>query len=66
MAEATSLLLGLEGLEVRAVSRQVDRVRVVDVVTADRRGFAVPGLPYGVAVGEGSRGHPAPRSPLWG
>jgi transposase len=35
MVDATSLLLGLEGLEVRGVSRQVDRVRMVDVVTAD-------------------------------
>ena len=37
MAEPTSLLLGLEGLEVTAVTRGTDRSRVVDVVTADRR-----------------------------
>ena len=37
MAEPTSLLLGLEGLDVTAVTRGTDRSRVVDVVTADRR-----------------------------
>lgn len=42
MADATSLLLGLEGLEVRGVSRQVDRVRVVDVVTVDPEASRCP------------------------
>ncbi|MDF3282972.1 ISL3 family transposase [Gordonia sp. N1V] len=42
MADVTSLLLGLEGLEVRAVSRQVDRVRVVDVVTGDPEAARCP------------------------
>ncbi|MCH5645729.1 transposase family protein, partial [Gordonia sp. ABSL49_1] len=35
MVEPTSLLLGLEGLEVRAVAVAADRARVVDVVTVD-------------------------------
>ncbi|WHU47074.1 ISL3 family transposase [Gordonia sp. L191] len=35
MADATSLLLGLEGLEVRSVTRLGDGSRVVEVVTAD-------------------------------
>ncbi|ACY19702.1 hypothetical protein Gbro_0368 [Gordonia bronchialis DSM 43247] len=42
MAEPTSLLLGLEGLEVTAVTRGTDRSRVVDVVTADRRAAHCP------------------------
>ncbi len=42
MADATSLLLGLEGLEVTGVVKQVDRVRVVDVVTADPEASLCP------------------------
>ena len=42
MVEPTSLLLGLEGLEVTAVTRGTDRSRVVDVVTADRRAAHCP------------------------
>ena len=41
MTDATSLL-GLEGLEVTAVTRGTDRGRVVDVVTADRRASRCP------------------------
>ncbi|MCK0439289.1 transposase family protein [Gordonia alkaliphila] len=35
MSEPTSLLLGLEGVQVVGVERRPDRTRVVDVVTAD-------------------------------
>ena len=35
MCEPTSLLLGLEGLGVRAVTYGADRARVVEVITVD-------------------------------
>lgn len=37
-----------EGLEVRAMSRQADQVRVVDVVTADPEASQCPGLQCGL------------------
>ena len=42
MADATSLLLGLEGVEVVGVSRRADGTRIVDVVTADRAAARCP------------------------
>ena len=44
MIEPTSLLLGLEGLGVRAVSRQADGTRVVEVITTDPNASRCPDL----------------------
>ncbi|MGC5249400.1 transposase, partial [Gordonia sp. DT219] len=58
MADATSLLLGLEGLEVRAVTRLADRSRVVDVVTADPGAARCPDCK---AVSSSVKGHAVTR-----
>ncbi len=42
MIEPTSLLLGLEGLGVRAVGRQADGTRVVEVITTDPNASRCP------------------------
>lgn len=42
MIEPTSLLLGLEGLGVRAVARRADRTRVVEVITLDPNASRCP------------------------
>ncbi|MCB9408873.1 ISL3 family transposase [Mycolicibacterium sp.] len=42
MVEPTSLLLGLEGLGVRAVAQRADRTRVVEVITIDPNAARCP------------------------
>ena len=42
MVEPTSLLLGLEGLGVRAVVQRADRTRVVEVITVDPNASRCP------------------------
>ncbi|AVM00708.1 ISL3 family transposase [Gordonia iterans] len=42
MSEPTSLLLGLEGVQVVSVSVAADRTRIVDVVTTDERAACCP------------------------
>ena len=42
MVEPTSLLLGLEGLGVRAVVQHTDRTRVVEVITVDPNAARCP------------------------
>jgi len=42
MVEPTSLLLGLEGLGVRAVAQRADRTRVVEVITVDPNAARCP------------------------
>ena len=60
MVEPTSLLLGLEGLGVRAVVQRADRTRVVEVITVDPDAARCPDCRNSLGVGEGThRHHPA-------
>ena len=64
MIKPTWLLLGLEGLGVRAVGRRADGTRVVEVITTDPN--ALSGLRHLLDLGKGLRGHHPAGHPLRG